>query len=67
MEEVIQYIKTNTQDVEGKQMVPYQVALEGLRMITDTLSIELIEKSLTDIYSELEKIHQQDIDERSEF
>lgn len=67
MEEVIQYIKTNTQDVEGKQMVPYQVALEGLRMITDTLSIELIEKSLTDIYSELEKIYQQDIDERSEF
>lgn len=60
MQEVIEYIKANTQNIDGVRMVPYTVALEGLQMITDTLSIDLIEKSLTDIYEELANLDQED-------
>lgn len=60
MQEIIEYLKANTEQVEGVQMVPYAIAVEGLQIMIDNLSIDLIEQSLTEIYEELEKIDQQD-------
>lgn len=60
MQEIIEYLKANTTQVEGVQMVPYAIAVEGLQIMIDNLSIDLIEQSLTEIYEELEKIDQQD-------
>lgn len=54
MEEVYEYLQSSTQDVDGVKMVTLESALHAVELTVSNISIESIEKSLTDIYKSLE-------------